>query len=1112
MKTREVPRTLSAGSVWDPIGPLNLQGRSKSVAINPKNPSTVYVGTASGGLWRSYTGGLGQDWEQVKLGHPALGISAIVIDPIDTNRMYLGTGEVYQYQNAVGGVVIRTTRGSYGIGILKTSDGGITWTKSLDWSYNSQSGIQAIKMNPLNHNTLWAATTEGIYKTTNAGETWEEMLWYWMAEDIVIHPTDTNKVLCTFGNFTTSVTFLTTDGGNIWDTSPLPSYSGKTTLDLYAAHPNVVYASAADSTTGRAALYRSTNFGGSWVKLKDYPMNNSFMGVQGWYSHFAIVHPMDSSIIIHNAVGRSKSTDGGITFFSVSTGYSDNHSFAIHPTNPNIIYVVNDDGVYRSTDFGGSYTNIGFGMQTGQFYNGFSCSATDSFLAIGQSQDHIPGFRYLGSPIWDHNSVVDEVGWTAINQSNDYIMYADNRFGGSISKSTDRGASFRPGSFGFGGIGAWNSPFVVSPSHPYILYFGDRIIYKSVTAAGSWSTTNFGVELDGNPALSMAISATNPDTVYVGMAPIFTYYTDVYRTTNGGVTWTNISGTLPNRYPMDMAVDPTDSRIVYIAMGGFDSGHLFKSTNAGINWTDISGSLPNAPTTAVIVDPLHPNVVYAGNDIGVYVSTNGGSTWSGFNEGLPDAVIVADLVISPSNRALRVATHGNGVWERKLLSDIPSNYFDYKVASLDIPVDGSRYMVNATISPIRASFRNISLQTGADSFNVKYRILKYSTEVYSSTKRISALGIAETRKVTFDGSFIPTDPGYYTLEAITLATDDDQNNDTLRGAMLILLRPSIQNYTVTKVYSPYSEISAGSDGPVGDDIQKKAPLPFTFRYDDNFYDSVQISTNGWLEFGAGTPGSLLGLSTDGQLGVYFREAALANTERPTKVLGAWWADLIADGYDQKISYTTIGSLPDRTFIVEWKNIPANYDPSTTTFINFQIKLHETSNIIEYSYGPKVSGSMPPSATGASIGFKDYIGGDYRYYDITRYGTGLESELRTDLSPLTDWPGADSCFRILPYTEGVGDKKQIPTTFMLSQNYPNPFNPTTTISFDIPVRSTVNLKVYDILGKEVMTLAEGNYEAGSYTIHADLANLASGMYLYSIKSGTFTDVKKMVLMR
>ena len=155
-------RRILSATQWDPIGPLNLHGRSISVAVNHQNTKTVYLGTASGGLWRSHTGGAGGDWQQVPLGFPALGISSIAIVPADSMTMYIGTGEVYRYGGALGGLSIRTTRGSYGIGILKTTNGGATWTKSLDWTYNQQRGVGKIAFNPLNSNTLYAATTEGV--------------------------------------------------------------------------------------------------------------------------------------------------------------------------------------------------------------------------------------------------------------------------------------------------------------------------------------------------------------------------------------------------------------------------------------------------------------------------------------------------------------------------------------------------------------------------------------------------------------------------------------------------------------------------------------------------------------------------------------------------------------------------------------------------------------------------------------------------------------------------------------------------------------------------------------------------------------------------------------
>ncbi|HUL43884.1 MAG TPA: T9SS type A sorting domain-containing protein [Bacteroidota bacterium] len=1381
-KRKDFDRTVSSSNIWTPIGPTNLHGRCLSVAVNPHNRYTIYLGTASGGLWRSYTGGLGGDWQQVRLGYPALGISDIVIDPADTNVIYIGTGEVYRYGSALGGLMVRTTRGSYGIGILKTTDGGIIWTKSLDWTYQQQSGVERLAMNPQNPSTVFAATTEGLYRTVDGGQNWTNVVPYLlMGEDIVINPSDTTKILASFGNFGINPFVMkSTDGGVNWFFSSFPSSTGKTMLCGSKSNPNIVYASSADSTIGNGGLFASADFGDSWVEVSNSSTNPIFQ-VQGFYSHYVIVHPTNPNIVIQNSVGSSKSTDGGVTFTTVTSNYADNHSYAYDPVDTNTVYVVNDDGIYRSTDFGSTYTDVGAGLQTGQLYNGFSCSSSDSLMAIGQSQDHIPGYRYLGSMVWDHNTVTDETGWTATDPTNDNIQYADGRNGEYIVKSTDRGASFSY-VWGFSGVGGWNTPFALAPSNPTVLYFCDNKVYKSINSAVSWSVQNGGALLDsGNTALSMAVAPTSQDTAIVGMAPIY-HRARLFRTTNGGTTWVDITGLTPDRYPIDLAIDPKDSKTMYATFGGFGSGHLYKTADAGGSWANITGSLPDVPTDAVAIDPFNSSYVYVGNDIGVYLSTNGGATWAPFSTGLPDAVIVADLVISPSNRSLRAVTHGNGVYERKLYNGTAIPTFDYHALALDYPSDGALLTQSPAISGIKASFQNAGIQAQTDSFNVKYRILRNTVEVFSSIKKTAGLGLGETRIVTFDNAFSPPDTGTYILQAISLAVDQDPTNDTVKGTMVVVAPSMVTKWTITKDHCPYAEISGGSPGPVGDDVQLRVPLPFAFRYDGIDYDSAQISTNGWMELGEGTEGALYGLSTDGQIGGFFNPV-LSTTTRPTKVLGPWYADL-ATGSTGVISYTTQGTAPNRTFVVQWKNMPAYYDESgTTTKLNFQILLDESTSIVEFHYGPLVSGTF--NGTGAAMGLKDAIGGDYRYFDLYRDSTGLAPQLREDLTPLANWPGQDSCFHIdtnpfnvtlsllplwnlvsepvdlpnrwfkaifpsavgsafeyvhryqmvdslvpgrgywvkvptsaletftgdsLPevsvavdsgwniigsvdhnipapsggivasnvfayngsyqivstlspgkgywlktnaagtlnlgpqavprtvsqiteppnsititdqsghkqklYLVADGDRrfnpslyalppkppaggfdvrfasqqmmetfessssepaeypleiqsaqypltvtysiktlegmaltldenasgevkqhplkgdgslvvaggdgnslklkitngKSVPTAFALVQNYPNPFNPATTIRFDLPTKNHVNLTVYDVLGREVMNLVNGVLGAGSYTVPANLSTMASGVYIYRLTAGDFTDVKKMLLVK
>ncbi|HLB01201.1 MAG TPA: hypothetical protein VJO14_07420, partial [Bacteroidota bacterium] len=787
-----------------------------------------------------------------------------------------------------------------------------------------------------------------------------------------------------------------------------------TLLHEYGANPDWVYASVCDSTTGVGALWRTTNFGDDWVQLSNYTTNGIF-GVQGWYSHYVAVHPTDSSQVFHASVGASKSADGGVNFLGTSGLYADNHGFAIDPGDPNVIYSANDDGIYRSTNFGQSFTSVGGGLQTGQLYKGLASSTTDSNVALVQSQDHIPGYIYSGGLVWGR-SAVDEAGWTAIDPSDDNIMYAVYRNGSYLYRSTDRGGGWAYFANFSTTAGCWNSPIVISPANPQVIIVGKSRIYRTTNGGGAWVDIS-GLLNAGNPAMSLGMPATTVDTLYAGMAPLVGPAT-VWRWVNGS-GWTNVTAGLPDRYPMDIRVDPANAATVYAAMGGFGAGHVFKSTDAGANWSDITGTLPDAPATSIAIDPLDPDIVYAGNDISVYVSTDGGSSWSGYGEGLPDGVIVSDLSISPSNRTIRVGTHGNGVYERKMLNELPANYFDYKAYSVNAPAAGSQVNVNTAISPIRASFRNNGATTSPDSFDVKLRIVHNAAEVYSGTVHTGSLGIAEIREVIFPGSYTPTDPGSYTVQAISLQSDDDLTNDTLAAAFSVIGAPTIQTYLVSKVECAYTEIVGGTAGPVGDDVQATVTLPFPFDFDGFSYDDIQISTNGWVEFGTGTPGTERGVSSSGQLGCCGanQNGRLGSTERPTKTLGPWWEDLNANAGGSAVTYLTTGSAPFRTFIIQWKNMRAYYD-FTTTLVNFQVKLYETSNAFDFSYGTVIPGTYSGSDIGAMIGIKDFIGGDYRYVDFYTGLTGLASDVTTTLSPLTDWPGPDSCYHAEPPAGGT----------------------------------------------------------------------------------------------
>ncbi|MFQ5601755.1 MAG: FlgD immunoglobulin-like domain containing protein [bacterium] len=673
---------------WQTLGPHNIGGRTLALALNPQNPQTLYAGSASGGLWRSYSGGVGaQAWEYVSTGFPVLGVSAIAIAEHDSNVIYIGTGEVYNYQNAGTGFTLRPTRGSYGIGILKTTDGGMTWTPSLDWTANQKRGVWAVRINPLNPNTVWAATTEGVYKSLDAGTSWHLQNSTKMIMDLVLHTQDTNTVYIAAGNLRSSGRgiYRTQDGGQTWEPliQGLPDdFGGKVQLATCASAGNILYASFGNSTSSRDSftrLCRTEDGGDTWqiVNSTDYSL------WQGWFSHDVAVHPQQAHVLMAVGISVWKSTSageilnekggGGIPYGRPPVGgpegpanyvHADIHDVIYDPSNPNVIYFATDGGIFRSTDGGETFEGCNGGYQTTQFYQGVASSRQDSLLLIGGMQDN-------GSAIFDGQLAWQRVwggdgAFTAIHSKNDRIIYTSSQRL-NIVKSFDRGANWnRLTKVPDTGGTAFIAPFILAETDPEVIYAGRSVVYKSTNGGLSWQSTNSGPPLDRNPLLAFAISHQNDDVVYASTAPVY-FRAGVYRTTNSGATWENITGNLPDRYPVDLAVDANDDATVYVVFSGFGTSHLFMSPDAGESWQDIGAGLPDVPTSAIVVDPEFPDHLYVGNDLGVYVTTNGGRNWLEYSTGLPDAVIVMDLIISPVNRKLRVATHGNGFFERPLI-------------------------------------------------------------------------------------------------------------------------------------------------------------------------------------------------------------------------------------------------------------------------------------------------------------------------------------------------------------------------------------------------------------------------------------------------------------
>ncbi|MCX7877792.1 MAG: hypothetical protein N2510_04025, partial [Ignavibacteria bacterium] len=484
-------QTESTSTEWISLGPKNVGGRSLCVALHPWDTSVIFIGAASGGLWKSTTGGMGANaWTYIETGYPSSAVSSILIDSANPNVMYIGTGENYGVQYSYFGVDIRVTRGMYGIGILKTTNGGLTWTKSLDWSYNSQRGVWKVIFNPRNRNVLYAATSEGVWKSNNTGASWFQVLNYQMVVDIEINPADTSVLYISVGNLTNYVPnanvgiYKTTNSGSTWTklTGGLPSsWTGKTMIALYPRNPNRIIASIANDFTSQG-MYLSTDAGTTWTLLAGTSSN--YLGSQGWFTNPVHIKDDDSSRVIVGGVDLYRSTSGGSNIVKVSDwslwllgvivppggvegsspmyAHADHHDIVSNYRDYNKLYIATDGGLFRTNDFGTTYYGCNGGYQTTQFYNGFANSLTDTNFALGGLQDNATA-RYEGTIAW--RKVYGGDGfWCAINHLNNSIAYVSYTYS-TILRSMDGAinnfSSVSPPGAGSSSNYAFSSPYIL---------------------------------------------------------------------------------------------------------------------------------------------------------------------------------------------------------------------------------------------------------------------------------------------------------------------------------------------------------------------------------------------------------------------------------------------------------------------------------------------------------------------------------------------------------------------------------------------------------------------------------------------------------------------------
>ena len=693
----ERQRSVVLEGEWESLGPKNIGGRTLCLAFHPTNEDIMFAGSASGGLWKTTTQGVGEDaWEYVPTGFPVLGVAAIAIDINNPEVMYIGTGETYGVGFAEPGTVNRLTRGTYGIGILKTEDGGATWAQVLEFDMDEIKGVQDIEINSQNTQEIYAAATDGLFKSLDGGATWNLILDKTNCIDVEIDSTNDKIIYVTHGNLNfgldpeLSGIYKSIDEGvtfnELLDPGLLSAWTGNAKITIDPSNSEVLYASIQDAFVtngGTSGVYKSINSGTTWELIN----NQNVAAWQGWYSHDLVINPESPNELMYVGIAAWKSTNSGVDF-AVKTDntwtwgevpveipegadnyvHSDIHAVYYHPIN-NKVFMASDGGVFVSTDGETPYTTLNGGLQTLQLYADMGSSATNPDYCIAGAQDNST-YIYKGNPSWWR--VIGGDGMSAaVDQEDDQVVFGSAQ-GLNVFKSLNGGDTFfsvaPPSS-----VTAFSAPYEMAPSNSTIMYAGSRVLHKSIDAASNWTIPSI-TNVDGNNViLNIAISPIDSEVVYLSTSPDPTGGSSgakIFKTEDGGLNFTQITNGLPDRICKDLEFDPSNANVLYATFSGFGSDHVYKTTDAGDNWFSIDNGLPDVPTNTILIDPLNPDDIYVGNDLGVYYSENGGVSWEPFSEELPEAVMIYDLNNSPSNRKIRIATHGHGIYQRNYVNDI----------------------------------------------------------------------------------------------------------------------------------------------------------------------------------------------------------------------------------------------------------------------------------------------------------------------------------------------------------------------------------------------------------------------------------------------------------
>jgi photosystem II stability/assembly factor-like uncharacterized protein len=689
------------------IGPAFMSGRISHIAIHPENENIWYVAVGSGGVWKTVNSGT--TWTPIFDDQPSYSIGTIAIDPNNPDTIWVGTGE------DVGGRHV-----GFGDGVYKSEDGGKSWK---NMGLKDSQHISRIVIHPDDSNVLWVTAQgplwskggdRGLFKSTDGGKTWNKTLgdseWTGVT-DLEMDPYNPDRlyaatwqhhrtVAAYMGGGPKSGIYRSDDGGDSWTelTNGLPnSNMGKIGLAVSPHNANTIYA-AIELNRRKGGVYRSTDGGNSWTKQSDAVSG----GTGPHYYQELFVSPHHEGRLYLMDASMQVSDDAGKTFYRMNerNKHGDNHAIAFKSDDPDYVIMGTDGGLYESFDLTQTWRFID-NLPVTQYYKVAVDDATPFYNIYGGTQDNstqggpsrtdnVHGIQNIDWRVvlnWDGHQPATEPG-------NPDIIYAERQEGtlSRIDMSTGEVVDIQPQP-AEGEPGErynWDAPILVSPHSPTTIYFASQRVWKSENRGDSWTAISEDltknqerIELpimgkkqswDGawdmfamsnyNTITSLAESPKQKGLLYAG-----TDDGTVQVTENGGNSWRKINvGDMPGvpatAFVNDIKADLFDANTVYVALDNHKYGdftpYLMKSTDKGRSWKSITGNLPNRTLVwRVVQDHEKPGLLFAATEFGIYFTVNGGQRWIELQGGVP-TISFRDLAIQRRENDLVAASFGRG--------------------------------------------------------------------------------------------------------------------------------------------------------------------------------------------------------------------------------------------------------------------------------------------------------------------------------------------------------------------------------------------------------------------------------------------------------------------